>query len=83
MDQSEASTTCYLVVLTNQIPALHVTYCTDQSHCRFDRVLLRSSDSKSIDADKFGLIGLEKVEGTQSFPSDHWGIRVNLRLNHD
>lgn len=50
--------------------------------CRFDRVYLRSNDSRSVEADQFGLIGLEKVEGTQSFPSDHWGIRVNLRLKH-
>ena len=26
------------------------------------------------------MVGLEKVEGSQAFPSDHWGIRVDLEL---
>ena len=50
--------------------------------CRFDRVYIRSSDIKNLIADQFGLVGLEKVEGTQSFPSDHWGVRVQLKLSH-
>ena len=48
--------------------------------CRFDRVYIRRSES--VVPEQFGLIGLEKVEGTQSFPSDHWGIRISLKLNH-
>ena len=48
--------------------------------CRFDRVYVRPSGSGNMRADQFGLLGLEKVEGTQSFPSDHWGVRVGLKL---
>ena len=50
--------------------------------CRFDRVYIRSSDTNNVIADQFGLVGLEKVAGTQAFPSDHWGIRVQLKLSH-
>ena len=42
---------------------------------------MRPSETKNVKAEQFGLIGLEKVEGTQSFPSDHWGIRVGLKLS--
>ena len=50
--------------------------------CRFDRVYIRFSDTNNVIADQFGLVGLEKVAGTQAFPSDHWGIRVQLKLSH-
>jgi len=49
--------------------------------CRFDRVYIRESESSNMRAEQFGLLGLEKVEGTQSFPSDHWGVRVGLKLS--
>ena len=49
---------------------------------RFDRVYLRPSDSRNCVAEQFGLVGLNKVEGTQSFPSDHWGVRIGLKLCH-
>ena len=48
--------------------------------CWFDRLYVRPSQTENLLADQFGLIGPEKVEGTQSFPSDHWGIRVVLKL---
>merc|ERR1719186_2475077 len=51
--------------------------------CRFDRVYIRQSEASSARAVKFGLVGLQKVEGTQSFPSDHWGIRVGLGLQQE
>ena len=49
---------------------------------RFDRVYLRPSDSRNCVAEQFGLVGLNKVEATQSFPSDHWGVRIGLKLCH-
>jgi len=51
--------------------------------CRFDRVYVRQSEASSARAVKFGLVGLQKVEGTQSFPSDHWGVRVGLGLQQE
>ena len=48
--------------------------------CRFDRVYVRQSEARSVRTVKFGLVGLQKVEGTQAYPSDHWGIRVGLEL---
>ena len=48
--------------------------------CRFDRVYLRQSEDRSVKPVRFGLVGLEKVEGSQAFPSDHWGIKVDLEL---
>ena len=50
--------------------------------CRFDRVYIRTSETSNVIADQFGLVGLQKVEGTQAFPSDHWGVRVQLKLSH-
>jgi len=47
---------------------------------RFDRVYLRQS--ARVTAEHFGLVGLEKVAGTQSFPSDHWGIQVYFTIAH-
>ncbi|XP_037081097.1 tyrosyl-DNA phosphodiesterase 2-like isoform X2 [Pollicipes pollicipes] len=46
---------------------------------RFDRVYLRATDQ--VTAEHFGLVGLEKVQGTQSFPSDHWGVQVYFGIN--
>ena len=51
--------------------------------CRFDRLYVRPSQTENLLAEQFGLIGLEKVEGTQSFPSDHWGIRLGLKLSQE
>lgn len=48
--------------------------------CRFDRVYLRHSSPQSVRPKYFGLIGLQKVSGTQSFPSDHWGIMVHFDI---
>jgi len=42
--------------------------------CRFDRAYFRSSTKKNIVPEHFGLCGIEKVSGTQCFPSDHWGL---------
>ncbi|XP_050714814.1 tyrosyl-DNA phosphodiesterase 2-like [Eriocheir sinensis] len=50
---------------------------------RFDRVYLRAPASSSIPTAlprHFGLVGLEKVTNTQSFPSDHWGILVHFEV---
>jgi len=51
--------------------------------CRFDRVYIRPSENSNLVAEQFGLIGLQKVEGTQSFPSDHWGVRLGLKLSQE
>jgi len=51
--------------------------------CRFDRVYVRFSETRNMDPQQFGLLGLEKVEATQSYPSDHWGIRVSLKLSQE
>jgi len=48
--------------------------------CRFDRIYLRDSDPGSLKATHFGLVGLQKITGTQSFPSDHWGLKASLSL---
>jgi len=48
--------------------------------CRFDRVYIRDSTPASGKAANFGLVGLQKITGTQSFPSDHWGLRIQLGL---
>lgn len=52
--------------------------------CRFDRAYLRQTSPQSVRPKFFGLIGLQKVFGTQSFPSDHWGIMVHFDVivNH-
>jgi len=49
--------------------------------CRFDRVYLRQNTDKMVKVANYGLLGLEKVEGCQAFPSDHWGVKVRLELN--
>lgn len=48
--------------------------------CRFDRTYLRQAEPPCVRPKFFGLIGLEKVAGTQSFPSDHWGIKVHFDI---
>jgi len=51
--------------------------------CRFDRIYLRPSQPARVTAQNFGLVGLQKIHGTQSFPSDHWGLIVKLKLDQD
>jgi len=51
--------------------------------CRFDRIYIRPSLKTDLKAEQFGLLGLQKVEGTQSFPSDHWGILLRLVLSQE
>ena len=48
---------------------------------RFDRVYIRSSENENLRPDEFGLMGMEKVEGTEFHPSDHWGIKIVLKLS--
>ena len=48
---------------------------------RFDRVYIRSSENENLKPDEFGLLGMEKVEGTEFYPSDHWGIKIGLKLS--
>jgi hypothetical protein len=45
---------------------------------RFDRLYV---PGKHAAAQRFSLVGLEKVAGTQSYPSDHWGLLVKLSLD--
>ena len=33
-----------------------------------------------LTAKHFGLVGLEKVKGTQWFPSDHWGLLTHYDI---
>jgi tyrosyl-DNA phosphodiesterase 2 len=49
---------------------------------RFDRVLVRESNPNNVKVKTFNLIGIEKVPGTQSFPSDHWGILTTFKLRN-
>ncbi|KAA0185833.1 putative 5' tyrosyl DNA phosphodiesterase, partial [Hyalella azteca] len=66
-----------------------------QPRCRFDRMYLRRSDKSASPASKekeikegpsvavirhFGLVGLKKVQGTQAFPSDHWGLHAHFEI---
>ncbi|XP_023321755.1 tyrosyl-DNA phosphodiesterase 2-like [Eurytemora carolleeae] len=51
--------------------------------CRFDRIYLKPCSGFSAAPKHFGLIGLQKVSGTQSYPSDHWGLLLKLSLNQD
>jgi len=51
--------------------------------CRFDRVYLKDSQPSKVKAKSFGLIGLQRITGAQSFPSDHWGISIELALSQD
>lgn len=48
--------------------------------CRFDRMYLRNSHPQSVLPLFFGLVGIQKVAGTQTFPSDHWGIQVHFEI---
>ncbi len=48
--------------------------------CRFDRLYLRDSTPRRVKLVNFGLFGLEKVPGTQTFPSDHWGILTSFTV---
>nr|CAD7392164.1 unnamed protein product [Timema cristinae] len=47
---------------------------------RFDRIYLRHSHPQRVVPVHFGLLGIEKVSGTQTFPSDHWGLRVFFNI---
>jgi tyrosyl-DNA phosphodiesterase 2 len=51
--------------------------------CRFDRVYLRDSAPRRAKPEHFGLFGIEKVRGTQSFPSDHWGLLTAFTVKSD
>uniref|UniRef100_A0A0P4W6W8 Tyrosyl-DNA phosphodiesterase 2 n=1 Tax=Scylla olivacea TaxID=85551 RepID=A0A0P4W6W8_SCYOL len=49
---------------------------------RFDRVYLHAPSCSTPTAVPlhFGLVGLQRVNNTQSFPSDHWGIVVHFEI---
>ncbi|XP_068201510.1 tyrosyl-DNA phosphodiesterase 2-like isoform X2 [Palaemon carinicauda] len=47
---------------------------------RFDRVYLKQATPAAVTPKHFGLVGIQKVAGTQSFPSDHWGIIVHFQV---
>ena len=48
---------------------------------RFDRVYIRPCESRKMMPYQFLLLGQKKVEGTNFYPSDHWGVRLGLRLS--
>ncbi|CAB4057271.1 TDP2 [Lepeophtheirus salmonis] len=48
---------------------------------RFDRLYIKYNENYDVKSDFFGLIGIEKISGTQSFPSDHWGILTRFRIS--
>lgn len=45
-----------------------------QPQCRFDRLYFRESVPGTVKPEFFGLTGLDMVKGTESYPSDHWGV---------
>ena len=47
---------------------------------RFDRLYLKSSSTARLKPVRFGFAGTEMVDGTRSFPSDHWAITVNFLI---
>ncbi|KAK7086708.1 Tyrosyl-DNA phosphodiesterase 2 [Halocaridina rubra] len=47
---------------------------------RFDRLYLKQASPPVVAPKHFGLIGLQKVSGTDSFPSDHWGVIVHFEV---
>lgn len=47
---------------------------------RFDRVLMKNNRDKTVEAEDFTLIGLKKIS-SGLYPSDHWGIKVNISLH--
>lgn len=47
---------------------------------RFDRLYIRDSHPRALVPKHFGLVGIQKVICTQSYPSDHWGIQVFFDL---
>lgn len=47
--------------------------------CRFDRMYLFSKNSNSVKS--FQLVGKERVEGLDRFPSDHFGVLVSFSPN--
>ncbi|XP_067004501.2 tyrosyl-DNA phosphodiesterase 2 isoform X3 [Anabrus simplex] len=48
--------------------------------CRFDRIYIRHAHPRAVVPMHFGLIGIQKIINTQSFPSDHWGIQVFFNI---
>ena len=48
--------------------------------CRFDRVYLHSKDG-GVRAKGFGLVGKERLEDCGRFPSDHWGLWMELSVD--
>ena len=47
---------------------------------RFDRLYFRASSLTRMKPFAFNFAGTEKVAGTQSFPSDHWGISLKFLI---
>eukprot|EP00096_Caligus_rogercresseyi_P015372 TRINITY_DN7818_c0_g1_i1.p1 TRINITY_DN7818_c0_g1~~TRINITY_DN7818_c0_g1_i1.p1 ORF type:complete len:354 (-),score=61.99 TRINITY_DN7818_c0_g1_i1:95-1156(-) len=50
---------------------------------RFDRLYIKYNENKEVVSDFFGLLGIEKITGTQSFPSDHWGILTRFQIKSE
>jgi len=61
---------------------LDVNFGKFRPRCRFDRIYLRAP-SRSVTAKTFNLVGLQKITGTQLFPSDHWGLKAELKLRQE
>ena len=51
-----------------------------QPRLRFDRVYFLPSKPAIVKPVFFGLVGIEKVTNTDSFPSDHWGIMTDYQV---
>ena len=59
----------------------NLTFPSSHPHrFRFDRLYFRASSLIHIKPSAFNFAGTEKVAGTQSFPSDHWGISVKFLI---
>ena len=52
-----------------------------KARLRFDRIFVRPSKPSKIEANHFGLIGLQRLKPHVCFPSDHWGLRVHFDIS--
>ena len=53
--------------------------------CRFDRLYLRqgSSTELKLAPKRFSLIGKKRLPGCHRFPSDHWGIVCDFKVEQE
>ncbi|KAK7874296.1 hypothetical protein R5R35_007776 [Gryllus longicercus] len=48
--------------------------------CRFDRLYVRHAHPRALVPKHFGLLGIQKVIMTQSYPSDHWALQAFFQM---